>query len=46
MPGCVLHIEGESFDVDSFLEGSSIRPLRIWHKGEQMPKRGKHPQRN
>jgi|SRR5581483_2679342 len=34
MPGCVLHVSGEDFDVDAFLEGSDLRASRVHHRGE------------
>ena len=34
MPGCVLHVSGEHFDVDAFLSQSSLRPYRVHHLGE------------
>lgn len=34
MPGCVLHVTGEAFDVDAFLANSSLEPYRIHHRGE------------
>jgi hypothetical protein len=34
MPGCVLHVRGEDFDVDAFLADSGLRPYRVHHRGE------------
>ena len=35
MPGCVLHVSGEDFDVDAFLGGSALQPYRVHHRGER-----------
>ncbi len=32
--GCVLRVWGRDFDVDEFLNRSSLEPLTIWHAGE------------
>lgn len=34
MPGCILHVTGEAFDVDAFLAGSSLNPYWVHHRGE------------
>ena len=34
MPGCVLHVTGEDFDVDAFLAESRLRPGRVHRRGE------------
>ncbi len=39
MPGCVLHISGEHFDVDAFLSQSSLQPYRVHHRGEPSRRR-------
>ena len=43
MPGCVLHVSGEHFDVDTFLAQSSLRPYRIHHRGEARRRAGVFP---
>lgn len=40
MPGCVLHVSGEHFDVDAFLARSSLRPGRVHHRGEARRRAG------
>ena len=43
MPGCVLRISGESFDVDRFLSTSGLQPYRIYHRGKPTGRRlGEH----
>lgn len=32
---CVLRVAGRHFDVDSFLKGSTLRPLIVCHRGER-----------
>lgn len=39
MPGCVLHVTGERFDVDQFLASSSLKPYRVHHRGEPTARR-------
>ena len=34
MPGAVLHVNGEEFDPDSLLPSLSLRPYRVYRKGE------------
>jgi len=34
MPGCVLHVSGEDFQVDAFLADSELQPYRVYHRGE------------
>ena len=34
MPGCVLHVTGDAFDVDAFLAESNLCPYRIHRRGE------------
>ncbi|MEQ1749374.1 MAG: hypothetical protein ABL974_08115 [Prosthecobacter sp.] len=34
MPGCILHVSGEDFQVDAFLANSNLRPYRVHHRGE------------
>ena len=34
MPGCILHVSGEDFQVDAFLASSNLRPYRVHHRGE------------
>ncbi|MEX0641594.1 MAG: hypothetical protein WD468_02780 [Pirellulales bacterium] len=36
MPGCILHAEGASFDVDAFLAAASLEPYWVWRRGEQV----------
>lgn len=31
---CVLRATGSNFDVDSFLNGSTLKPLIIYHRGQ------------
>lgn len=38
MAGCVLRVEGSSFDVDRFMAGSKLSPCKIWHVGEKAGK--------
>lgn len=33
-PGCVLHVGGESFEVDDYLANSSFTLIRRWRRGE------------
>jgi hypothetical protein len=40
MPGCVLRVAGQYFQVDDFLKTSLFEPCNIFHKGEQG--RGEH----
>jgi hypothetical protein len=39
MPGCVLHVSGERFDVDQFVASSSLKPYRVHHLGEPTVRR-------
>ena len=32
---CVLRASGRDFDVDSFLKGSTLKPLIVHHRGER-----------
>lgn len=32
---CVLRVAGKQFDVDSYLEGTTLPILGAWHKGDQ-----------
>ena len=32
----VLRVSGVSFDVDSFLAASRLKPCKVWHVGEQI----------
>ena len=34
MPGCVLRVSGDDFQVDAFLAGSNLRPFRVHHRGD------------
>ena len=34
MPGCVLHASRGDFDVDAFLQASTLKPYRVFHRGE------------
>jgi hypothetical protein len=34
MPGCVLHASNGDFDVDAFLRASTLKPYRVFHRGE------------
>jgi hypothetical protein len=34
MPGCVLHVSSEDFQVDVFLADSNLRPYRVHHRGD------------
>lgn len=38
---CVLHAEGKEFNVDKFLENSSLKPYKTWHKGELGKRKGR-----
>lgn len=40
MPGCVLRVCGTSFDPDAFLQGATLRPYTVWHRGEPQAKVG------
>ena len=42
MPGCVLHVSGEDFQVAAFLAESSLRPYRIHHSGESARRSRRH----
>jgi uncharacterized protein DUF4279 len=35
MPGCILRVTGESFDVDAFLEKSPFKPDIVYRKGQR-----------
>lgn len=35
MPGCVLQVSGEDFDVDAFLAQSPLKPYSVTRKGER-----------
>jgi hypothetical protein len=35
MPECILRVYGKNFDVDTFLEGTTLKPYAVWHKGEE-----------
>jgi hypothetical protein len=35
MPGCVLRAYGRDLAVDRFLEGSALKPLVVWGRGEK-----------
>lgn len=32
---CVLRATGREFDVETFLQGSSLKPLIVYHRGQQ-----------
>ena len=38
MPGCILHAVGLKFDVDTFLADTSLKPYRVFHRGERRAK--------
>lgn len=40
MPGAVLHVDGEEFEPDSVLPSLSLRPYRVYHKGERVAPEG------
>jgi hypothetical protein len=40
MPGCVLHVSGERFEVDCFLASSTWKPYRVHHRGEATGRAG------
>jgi hypothetical protein len=40
MPGAVLHVGGEGFDPDGVLPSLSLRPYRIWRRGEPVAATG------
>lgn len=40
MPGAVLHVSGESFDPDGVLPSLSLRPYRVWRRGEPVAATG------
>ena len=40
MPGAVLHVDGEEFDPDSLLPSLSLRPYRVYRKGDPTGRRG------
>ena len=41
MPGCVFHVSGADFNPDEFLVGSSLRPYKVWHRGDRRTRKGK-----
>jgi hypothetical protein len=41
MPGCVLRAAGVDFDVDKFVESSSLSPCEVYYKGESRRRQGK-----
>lgn len=43
MPGCVLRASSGDFDVDAFLRASTLKPCRVFHRGETgCPKGSSH----
>ncbi len=40
MPGAVLHIDGERLDPDDVLPSLSLRPYRVWRRGEAVATTG------
>jgi hypothetical protein len=40
MPGAVLHVSGEAFDPEGVLPSLSLRPYRVWRRGEPVAAAG------
>lgn len=40
MPGAVLHVTGDGFDPDDVLPSLSLRPYRVWRRGEPLAATG------
>ena len=40
MPGAVLHVAGEGFDPDDVLPSLSLKPYRVWRRGEPVAANG------
>jgi hypothetical protein len=42
MPGCVLHVRGEEFDVNAFLAESTLKPYDVHCRGDPRRYHGGH----
>lgn len=42
MPGCVLRVSGDEFQVDAFLADSNLQPYDVHHRGEIRSRSRRH----
>lgn len=45
MPGCILEVTGVEFNPDKFLVNSTLRPYKVWHRGEALAVKGPRAER-